>query len=53
MDFALRGVEMETKPDRWTQEEIDVELENLYATDYDPVIDAPRKIEFVKAGDPK
>ena len=38
----------------WTEEEINEQLDILNAdVDYDPLIDAPKRVEFIEVGDPK
>ncbi len=40
--------------DYWTKEEIEMEIKRLNKDpDYDPLIDAPRQVEFAKPGDYK
>ncbi len=45
---------IEKQEEYWTEEEINEQIEVLNNDpDYDPLIDAPRRIEFVRPGDRK
>lgn len=46
--------ESEKQEEYWTEEEINEQIKALNNDlDYDPLIDAPRRIEFVRPGDRK